>query len=191
MICCLLCYSLCSLFAVLPCSLPSQWYPAYSASLRQLRHPMFDFVLLCDLLFVLLCVLFFGLPSLPSLGSLVSSLPHHLDIEMLFLFFVLQLCVSAFFFSFHISFSCLVFRLVLSCRPSVGRSPGHIIELIVPANSNFVSSGLGLRPECMLILVSFFSFPFCLFPFFALLSSFSDALYECTTAMFLVLSRCN
>ena len=52
----------------------------------------------------------------------------------------------------------LAFGLVLSCRPSVGPSSGHIIELIVPANSNLVPSGLGLRPECMMILFSFFSF---------------------------------
>ena len=35
----------------------------------------------------------------------------------------------------------LAFRLVLSCSPDVGPLPGHIIGLIVPANSN-----LGTRP---------------------------------------------
>ena len=38
---------------------------------------------------------------------------------------------------------------VYSCLPSVGTSSGHIIRLIVPANSNLVPSGLGLRPERM------------------------------------------
>ena len=45
--------------------------------------------------------------------------------------------------------SCLVFV----CRPSVGPPAG---QLIVPANSNLVPAGLGLRPECMLLVVSFF-----------------------------------
>ena len=66
------------------------------------------------------------------------------------------------------------FRLVLSCRPSVGLSPGHIIELIVPVNSNLVPSGLGLRLAPMhdyfLLRLSFLSlifFFFCPFlPFF-------------------------
>ena len=68
-------------------------------------------------------------------------------------------------------FSCLVVRLVLPCRPSAGPSTGHIIGLIVPANSNRVPKGLGLRPERMFVLVSFclfflfFSFQFCFFPF--------------------------
>ena len=51
----------------------------------------------------------------------------------------------------------LVFRLVISCRPSVGLSTGHILELLLPANSNLVPLGLGLRPErmhvCFLIVV--------------------------------------
>ena len=39
------------------------------------------------------------------------------------------------------------------CRPSVGPPAG---QLIVPANSNLVPSGLGLRPERMPVFVSFF-----------------------------------
>ena len=46
-----------------------------------------------------------------------------------FVFCFLFSAVSALFFSFP------VFRLVLTCRPSVGPSPGHIIGLIVPANT--------------------------------------------------------
>ena len=95
-------------------------------------------------------------------------------------------------------FSCLVFRLVLSCRPSVGPSPGQIIRLVVAANSNHVPSGLGLHPERILNLelgfvLSFFLFLFTSFLFsfiFALLSSFSGVLYICTTAMLLVSSCC-
>ena len=90
-----------------------------------------------------------GPPSLRSLGSLVSSLSHRLDIEMLVLFCYLALWLCPLLF-------CLDDRLVLSCRSSVDPSPGHIIALIVPAYSNLVPSELGLRPACVLILVSFF-----------------------------------
>ena len=96
-----------------------------------------------------------------------------------FVFAFLALCLYPLCF-----FCCVfVFRLGLSCRPSLGPSPGHIIGLIVPTNSNLVPSGLGLRPEHMLILVSvflpslFFSFPFCFLPFLSLgcpSSSFSS-----------------
>ena len=109
----------------------------------------------------------------------VSTLsPHTHVIEMLVLFCfcpsALQLdgsLPSSFLFCYLLSY--LGFRLVLSCRLSVGPSPGHIIGLIVPANSNLVPSGLGLRPERMLIFASFFVsffssfsslFPFSLFP---------------------------
>ena len=52
------------------------------------------------------------------------------------------------------------------CRPSVGPSTGHtIIELIVPANSNLVPWGLGLRPERMLVFISFFFISFLFFSF--------------------------
>ena len=86
----------------------------------------------------------------------MSSLANHLDIGLLFLFFSPVSLPS----------SCLVFRLVFSCRPSVGPSAGHIVGLIVPANSNLVPSGLGLRPERMFVSFhfSFLSLPFCVFP---------------------------
>ena len=85
----------------------------------------------------------------------VSTLsPHTHVIEMLVLFCfcpsALQLdgsLPSSFLFCYLLSY--LGFRLVLSCRLSVGPSPGHIIGLIVPANSNLVPSGLGLRPDRM------------------------------------------
>ena len=87
------------------------------------------------------------------------------------------------FFSFRF-FSCVVFRLFLSCRPSVGPSTGHSIGLIAPANNNLnlAPSGHGLRPERMFVLVSFFLF--CLLPF---CPSFSGVLHLCTMDMFLVL----
>ena len=139
--------------------------PPYSASLHRLRHPVFKFVLFL-VMFVFLfhdyCIIFAPL-SLPSLASLVSSLPHQLDIEMLVWFF--ELCVVALFFSFLVLLF-LAFRLVLSCRPSVGPSPTHIVRLIVPANSDLVPSGLGLRSASMHeVFVSFF-FPFFCFVFF-------------------------
>ena len=56
----------------------------------------FGFVFFCFLSFPLLFL--FAPLSLPSLGSLLSSLPHQLDIEMPVWFF--ELCVAAFFFSF-------------------------------------------------------------------------------------------
>ena len=119
---------------------------------------------------------------------------------MLLWFF--ELCVAA-----QFSFFFLALRLVVSYRPSVGPPLRYIIGLIVPANSNLVPSGLGLRPERMqegfcFVLLSFlffsfrFVFFFCLFlPFFALcvavLSSPLFRVYACTMAMFLVLSRSN
>ena len=120
-------------------------------------------------------VIIFAPLSLPSLGSLVSSLPHQLDIEMLVWFF--KLCVAALFFSFPLSLSSFffffAFRLVL-CRPSLGPSPGHMIGLIVPTNSNFVPSGLGLRPARMRELFSFVFLSFLFLPssFFARICPF-------------------
>ena len=69
----------------------------------------------------------------------------------------------------------LASRLVLSCRPSVGPSHGHIIRLIVPANSNLVRSGLGLRPARMyeVFCFIFLSFLFFSFSFFARIRPFS------------------
>ena len=53
----------------------------------------------------------------------------------------------------------------MSCRPSVGPSPRHIVGLIVPANSILVPSGLGLRPARM---HEVFSFVYLSFLFFSL-----------------------
>ena len=140
--------------------------PPYSASLHRLRHPVFKFVLFL-VMFVFLfhdyCIIFAPL-SLPSLASLVSSLPHQLDIEMLVWFF--ELCVVALFFSFLVLLF-LAFRLVLSCRPSVGPSPRHIVLLIVPANSNLVPSRFGLRPARMLPVFCFFFLAFFSFLWFS------------------------
>ena len=143
---------------------------------------MFDFVLFLVMfvfLFMIIVTIFAPLP-LPSLGSLVSYLPRQLDMDIIVWFF--ELCVAALFFVFCF-FLFLDFCLVLSCRPSACRSsvdpsPRHIIGLIVPANSNRVPSGLGLRPASMhkvfcfgflssLFFPSFFA-PFCPFlSFFA------------------------
>ena len=73
---------------------------------------------------------------------------------------------------FYIRFSGLLllliffraFRLVLSCRPSVGPS-GHIMGLIVPANSNLVPSGFGLRPERIHYFIGFVFLSFVYFHF--------------------------
>ena len=117
-------------------------------------------------------------------------------------------CVSALFSSFLVLSSVWSSRVVLLL---VHHLDIRIIGLIVPANSNLVvPSGLGLRPEHILILVSFFCSPF--FPFFSFhflsvsflffapfLPFFLVLLFGCmyvctyiciTTAMFLVLSRC-
>ena len=77
----------------------------------------------------MIIVITFAPLSLPSLGSLVSSMPDQLDVEMLVWFY--ELCVAAFCSSF-VFFYVLAFRLVLSCRPSVGPSPIHIVRRIVP-----------------------------------------------------------
>lgn len=55
----------------------------------------------------------------------------------------------------------LVFRMVFFWRlPRAAPSAGHVIGLIVPANSaNFVPSGLGLRRERMFILIRFVFVP--------------------------------
>ena len=149
--------------------------PPYSPSLHRLRHPMFEFILFLVIFvspFMITAIVFAPL-SLPSFGSLVSSLPHQLDIKMLVWFF--EFCVAAFFFSFLFFF--LAFRLASSCRPSVGPSPGHIMGPIVPRNNNLFLSELGLRPARMyevhcFVFISFLSFSFLLFrphlPFFAL-----------------------
>ena len=149
----------------------------------------FVFVIFC---FVSLLV-FFGPPSLPSFGSLLSSLAHQLDIEMAFFCFLALVSLpSSFLF-----FARLVYCLVLSC-PCVGLSPGHNMELTVPAKSNLDPSGLGRRPERMLFSASFFfpffvffPFPFCLFPFLPFFeSSFWGVRIIYIIAMFLVFFRC-
>ena len=104
-------------------------------------------------------------------------------------------------------FYSVAFRLVLPYRPSVGPLPRHIIGLIVPANSNRVPVGLGLRPARMhkdfcfgflsIHFFPFFSFlffhrpflPFCTLFCITFLSSPLFRVYACTTAMVLVLSR--
>ena len=61
----------------------------------------------------------------------------------------------------------VAFRLVSSCRPSVGTSPGHIIRLMVPTNSDLVLSGPCTLSACVMIgfifsfpsFIIFFSFP--------------------------------
>ena len=87
--------------------------PPYSASLQRLRHPMFEsvsFLMMFVFLFVTIVIVFAPL-LLPPLGSLVSSSPHQLDIEMLVCFF--ELYVAALFFCF------VLFCFVFSC-PSSG-----------------------------------------------------------------------
>ena len=75
---------------------------------------MLEFVLFLEIfvfLYMIIVIIFTPL-SLPSIGSLVSSLPHQLDIEMLVWFF--ELCVAALFFSFL-----LFLPSVWSCRAVV------------------------------------------------------------------------
>ena len=105
---CLLCYSLCPLFAVMPRSLPSRWYPPYSAPLASAAcHPMFEFYsffVIFSFVFVITIVPLPSSPtSLPSLGSFVSSLPHQLDREILVSFFSSVPMPSCFFSSFFYS----------------------------------------------------------------------------------------
>ena len=120
----------------------------------------------------------------------MSFLAHQLDIEMpvSFCFVFSSVSVPSSFFSY------LIFDLVLSCRPSVGPSTGHIMGLIVPANSNPVPSGLSLRPEriwfrFLSFLFVFFSFLFICVSFLCtlLLVCFSGVRVICVTDMFLVL----
>ena len=97
-----------------------------------------------------------------------------------------------FFYLLSLPFSC-VFPSIFSCRPSVGTSSGHIVGLIVPANSSLILSGLGRRPECKFVFVSFFlyflSSRFCFFPSLPFLCLiFRVCVY--TMDMFLVFIRC-
>ena len=116
--------------------------------------------------FVLFVVLPYSLPSwwypppaplhvclCPLFVSLVSFLAQRPDIGLLFLLFLYTLFLSClpsglfFFFFFFL------------CRPYFSPSAGHIKGLIVPANSNFVPQGLGLRPQRLFSSRSFFYFP--------------------------------
>ena len=89
---------LCALF-------PGRWYPPYSASLRHLRHPMFDLVR-C---FVV------STSASPRVSWVVLAPPAGHRNTGLVCFFAPS----------------LAFRLVLSCRPYVGLSPGHIIGCLL------------------------------------------------------------
>ena len=108
----------------------------------------------CDLLFCFVIIV--SSPSfLLSFWSVLSPFgPTSWTHEGLLALFLLALSLPS---------SCHVFLLGLSCRSSVGRSTGHIIGLIVPANSNLVPWGLGLCPDCMLVLFRFVLFSFLLF----------------------------
>ena len=132
---------------------------------------MFEFALFSvTFVFIFTIMIIFAPLSLPSPGFLVSFLLHQLEMEILVWF--LELCFAALFFCFcfcffFFFFSFLAFRLVWSCRPSVGPSPRHIIGLMMPANHNRVPAGLGLRPACMhsFFVSVFFSFCSVLFLF--------------------------
>ena len=106
-----------------------------------------------------------------SAASLVSSLAHQLDIGLVVLVIALSLPCA-----------CLVFCLIFLCPRSVGPSAGHIIGLIIPTNSNLVSSGLGLRPERMFVLFCFVLFCFLHLSFFFVLffSFLFSSFFGCT-----------
>ena len=139
--------------------------PRYSATLRRLRHPtipcFFSFVVFRFVLLPFVLQPFVSALLLVSRAILGPPAGHKLDI--------VQDC----WFRFQAvspPFSCLVFRLVFPCRPSVGPSTGFIIGLVIPANSNLVLSGIGLHPERGFVFVSFLSLllfylPFPFFPF--------------------------
>ena len=160
---------------MLPCFLPSRWYPRTLHLCIGWVTLYSIFVGFRDVCFSLLSLLIpgiiFAALSLPSLRSLVSPLPHQLDKEMVVWFF--ELCVAALFISFLFfsfllfSFSCL--PSVLPCRPSVGPSPRHIVGLIGPANSSPVPSGLGLHAAQthQVFCFVFLYFPVFVLPFFA------------------------
>ena len=142
--------------------------PPYSASLHRLHHPMFKFVLLLVMfvfLFMIASIIIIAPLSLPSPGSLVLSLPHQLDIEMLVWFF--ELCVAVlFYFLFFLFLSCLQSGLVV---PSFCWSITWTHHRTDCANKQ-QPCPRGTRPctlrACMQFLVSFFFLFFSLF-FFA------------------------
>ena len=110
--------------------------------------------------------------SLPSLGSLVSSLPHPAGHRNAVFIILLVFCSFS-----GLVFSSFVFRLDIWGRPFVSQSRRQIIGLVVPVNSNLVPYGLGVLLERILISVSIFicflSFPFISPPFLTFLCSFS------------------
>ena len=136
---------------MLPCSLPSRLDPPYSASLRRLRHATFEFVFVIFVLFYYHCVVYpLCLPSLLVSCVLLAPPSDDRNIGIVLFWFSLALCLPS-----SLLFPILVFRLVLfewsSCwsmawtYPVIDHSSKH----------NLDPSGLGLRPECMLILVLF------------------------------------
>ena len=161
--------------------------PPYSASLHRLRHPMFEFVLLLVMFVFLFYNCYHFCPSIsafPRVSCVVLAPPaEHKNV----CFF--ELCVAALFFSFLFFSFFLAFSLVLSCRPSVGPSPRHIIGLIQPANSNLFPPGIACALHaCMKFLFRFsflsvpvfFFAPFCPFLPFIVKPSFLVLLFGCT-----------
>ena len=119
--------------------------PRTLATLCPLRHPMFQFCFVFVTFVLCYTVLIFiNSSSLLSFGLLCGPWPTS---------WTQHCCFRS--LSLYLPSSCLVVRLVFSCRPSVGPSTGHIIGLMVPANSNLVPLGHGLRPERMFAFVSF------------------------------------
>ena len=128
-------------------------------------------------------IIIFAPLSLPFSCVVVAPPAGHRNVGLVF-----QALCPCFllFFSFF-----LAFRLVLSCRTSVGTSPRYVIGLIVPANSTLVPSRIGLRPVLMYevfccVFILSFRFLFSFWPFFAplfpVLSSPLFRMYACTTA---------
>ena len=133
--------------------------PPYSASLHRLRHPMFEFVLFLSIVifvFLFMITYYYFCPSIsafPMVCVVVAPPAGHRNAGLFFR----ALCRCIFlFFSFF-----LAFRLVLSCRPSVGPSPRLIVGLVVPADMNLAPSGLGLRLVGMHEVYCFVFLSFC------------------------------
>ena len=164
-------------FAVLSCSLLRRWYPRtlhLCIGCVTLCSRCFFFSDICFIFMIRLLVLFLPLHFCLPRGACVVPAPLAGQRNA---WFVFELYVAVSFLFFFFSFSFPAFRLVWSCRPSVGPSPRHIIGLIVPANSNRVPSGLGLRPARMhKVFVSVF-FPFCSFLFALVLPFCCPSLY--------------
>ena len=132
----------------------------------------FVFVIFCCL--IIISLFFFAPPSLPSLGSLVSSLLHQRDIEMLvsFLLFLFFSSVALPFAFYFLVFSCLPSSLVVmssfcwsttwTCHTTRRTSKQQTFS---PQDSACALSA------CMIIFIPFFlfflffSFPLCFCPF--------------------------